>query len=120
MAQMSRNMPAPARIAAATHSPNMAMPGGREPPRTGAASAAKSSGPATHSAASPPNDRRTGKRSDNPSAYQLSAVSYQPSADGPRVVRPARVVRPEGSTHWPSGGDGQRARREPDLLTAGS
>src|ERR1700736_293148 len=45
----------------------MPTPGSREPPRTSAATARNNSTLATHSAASPPAERRAGHRSDNAS-----------------------------------------------------
>src|SRR5947208_5208306 len=81
MPQISRNVPARPSTVAPMHSPSMAMLGSRDPPRTSAATARNSSSPATHSAASPPRDRRTGKRSDNPSGYQLGRSARQGAAD---------------------------------------
>src|SRR5438270_9085897 len=81
MPQISRNVPARPSTVAPMHSPSMAMLGSRDPPRTSAATARNSSSPATHSAASPPRDRRTGKRSDNPSGYQLRPLGRHAPAD---------------------------------------
>src|SRR5712691_4345572 len=97
MPQISRNVPAAARTRAPRHSHSMAGPGWREPPSTSAARARNSSKPASHSAASPPRERRTGKRSDNPSGYQSRAVPPSDMGRRPESGRWSRVVPLEGS-----------------------
>src|SRR5436309_1468364 len=82
MPQISRNVPATPSTVAPTHSPSMAMPGWREPPRPSAATARHRSRPPTHSAPPPPHAPLTLK----PDLLHGLAYALPVGWSGPGVV----------------------------------